>query len=187
MLKRVYMTSLAVAAAAAVFLISGGDLALAQVTVTPVVVEQSPWQALMAQVWAGLVPILAVAVTGVLGWLALWVKAKFKIDVDAGLQASLHQAIMSGILFGLQRIGYSKMPDTATLTEQQRQSVVATALDYTKLSVPDAVAGTKATDAKIMQLASGKVEGIEAGLIVPTMPGAAPANAVPVVPAAPTA
>lgn len=187
MLKRVYMTSLAVAAAAAVFLISGGDLALAQVTVTPVVVEQSPWQALMAQVMAGLVPIASTVVLGVIVWLATWVREKYKIDVDAGLQQSLHSAVMSGILFGLQRIGYSKMPETQMLTDAQRSTVVATALDYTKLSVPEAVAKTKATDAKIMQLASGKVEGIEAGLIVPTMPGAAPANAVPVVPAAPTA
>lgn len=169
-------TLYAVAAAGAALALAAGP-AFAQAAV--VVATKSPWQEFMDQVWAGILPTISVIVTGLLTLIALWVREKFKFSVSEDIQQTLHRAIMSGILFGLQRIGYSKMPEGATLTEEQRKIVVATALDYTKASVPGAVRDSNATDEKITKMAAGKVEGIESGLIVPDLPGSAPPPAAP--------
>lgn len=149
------------------------DVALAQ---TVVVADEpsSPWQAIWKEIGAAVWPTLGLLVMGLITWLATWVREQFKWSVSDDMKNMLHSAVMSGILFGLKRIGWDP---TQTLTKTQIDEVAASAVIYAKASSPEATA--LADDTTLTKMAEGKVMGVVTGIIVPAVPASAAPAAAP--------
>lgn len=144
-------------------------VAYAQTAVVAVADPQPGW---LTDIETAMYALAGTAVAAAITWASTYVTAHYHVSIEQKWRDALHSAIMSGILLGLKRIGYSGMPDSAVITPDMQAKVIGTAVSYAKQSVPAAITGLKATDAGVDQLATAKLEGVLSGLILPAAGGA---------------
>jgi hypothetical protein len=93
--------------------------------------------------------LLALILTGVIGWAAAAARAKWGIDIEARHREALHSALMTGARMALQR-GLSG-PEAVTL-----------ATGYAESSVPDAIARLRPSESVLTNLARAKIAEVTA-------------------------
>ncbi|WP_313348149.1 hypothetical protein [Paracoccus sp. (in: a-proteobacteria)] len=93
----------------------------------------------------GLLEILGLALTGIIGWAASKARQKWGIEIEARQREALHSALMTGALLALKH-------------ELTGRAAIDLVLRYIKQSVPDAIGNLKPTPEVLTDLAKAKLE-----------------------------
>ncbi|NGP19284.1 hypothetical protein [Devosia aurantiaca] len=104
--------------------------AFAQVVATDAVVVTHP--TFLSELIVALVPIFGLVITTLIGIGLAFLKQKTGIDVEAQHRIALQSALMNGMLFAIQRMGW--------VPGQPTDRLLAAARSYVEQSVPDALA-----------------------------------------------
>lgn len=93
----------------------------------------------------GVVELIGLALTGIIGWAAAKARAKWGIDIEARHREALQSALLNGARLALDR----------QLTGKAATDLVLT---FIRASVPDAIGNLKATPDVLTDLARAKLE-----------------------------
>lgn len=99
----------------------------------------------IASATPGLLEILGLALTGIIGWAASKARQKWGIEIEARQREALHSALMTGALLALKH-------------ELTGRAAIDLVLRYIKQSVPDAIGNLKPTPEVLADLAKAKLE-----------------------------
>lgn len=107
--------------------------------------------------WDGVLPLIRAAVEAVigalLGWMAIKIKTRTGLDIEAQHRAALHSAAVTGIDLALSRAG-----DLARRTDiDVRSAILAEAAGWVARSVPDALTYLNVTPEKVRDLVESKL------------------------------
>lgn len=104
---------------------------------------------LLSQLQSEILPLMLQVISAIVGliiaWAAATAKQRWGIEIEGRHREALHSAIMSGIR-------------AALLAGMPKQAAVASALAHVRVSVPDAIAALKPTDAVLTGLAEAKLK-----------------------------
>jgi hypothetical protein len=110
--------------------------------------------------WDALSPILAdalaILLSAVIAWVANVFRQKFNIEIEANQREALHSALTTGVHAALQAVGGT----VAGLLPITKADIISSAIEYTKKSVPDAIAGLKPTPEILTTLATAKLNAV---------------------------
>ncbi len=108
----------------------------------------------LAQVLAYIIPI---AVTAIIGWLAiLYAKVTGK-NLDAKNREALQSALENGVRFAINELLKGKLTPQGTVPEGDKAAVLATAKNYVATSVPGALKHFKVTNSTLDTLLTAKL------------------------------
>ena len=135
------------ALALACILVAGPALAQAVVT------APNP----LGDIWLRLEPTIldaaATIITLLIGLAVAKARQKWHIDIEAKWQADLHQAAMTGVQLGLDKVGVG----LNGVDPQSKVAVIAAATDHMISSVPGAIKGLKAGSDMLVSIAASKL------------------------------
>jgi len=115
--------------------------------------------------------VLSLVLLAILGWLAMWIKRKFGLDIEETHRKALHSAILTGIGRAASRYGSG----LTNIRVDVDSPLVADAVNYVLRSVPDAVKKLGATPEFLAEMVVGRLADTPATAPVP--PVQAPGNA----------
>lgn len=101
-----------------------------------------------------IVDLLLTGILVVLGWLASWLPAKWRVDVEARHRAALHSALETGVALALDGVEavLRTNPAIATL-----DALAGRVVSYTERSVPDALRRLGPSRGQLQDMARAKL------------------------------
>lgn len=102
-------------------------------------------QSIITAVTPGVIEILGVLLTGIIGWAAATARRKWGIDIEARHREALQSALLTGATLALRH-------------ELTGKAAVDLVLRYIAQSVPDAIGGLGASPEVLADLAKAKLE-----------------------------
>lgn len=98
-----------------------------------------------------LLELIAAILTLIIGWLAVEARTRWGIEIEARHREALHSALMTGVRHALAR------------GLQERDAVAEAAVEYVRISVPDALRALKPETQQLVRMAEAKLESWRGG------------------------
>jgi hypothetical protein len=99
-----------------------------------------------------LIPVVSTVVPLLLGWVAVILKQKYNIELEAKDQTALHSAILTGITAALAKVANRGAPSS---------EIISQAIDHANASVPDALKRLKPSTEVLVNIAHSKMKLLE--------------------------
>lgn len=119
--------------------------ALIALMVVPLPAAAGALDTFIAAASPGIIDLIGLALTGIIGWAAAAARKKWGIEIEARYREALHSALLTGAQLAMKH-------------ELTGKAAIDLVLRYIKQSVPDAIGNLKATPDVLTDLARAKLE-----------------------------
>ena len=119
--------------------------ALIALMVVPLPAAAGAIDAFMTAAAPGVIELIGLALTGIIGWAAAKARAKWGVDIEARHREALQSALLNGARLALDR-------------QLTGKAAIDLVLTFIRASVPDAIGNLKATPEVLTDLARAKLE-----------------------------
>ena len=119
--------------------------ALIALMVVPLPAAAGAIDTFIAAASPGIIDLIGLALTGIIGWAAAAARRKWGIEIEARYREALHSALLTGAQLAMKN-------------ELTGQAAIDLVLRYIKQSVPDAIGSLKPSPDVLTDLAKAKLE-----------------------------
>lgn len=119
--------------------------ALIALMVVPLPAAAGAIDTFIAAASPGIIDLIGLALTGIIGWAAAAARRKWGIEIEARYREALHSALMTGAQLAMKN-------------ELTGKAAIDLVLRYIKQSVPDAIGSLKPSPDVLTDLAKAKIE-----------------------------
>lgn len=119
--------------------------ALIALMVVPLPAAAGAIDTFIAAASPGIIDLIGLALTGIIGWAAAKARAKWGVDIEARHREALQSALLNGARLALDR-------------QLTGKAAIDLVLTFIRASVPDAIGNLKATPEVLTDLARAKLE-----------------------------
>ena len=119
--------------------------AMSMLVMTALPSSAGAFDAFMTAAAPGVIELIGLALTGIIGWAAAKARAKWGVDIEARHREALQSALLNGARLALDR-------------QLTGKAAIDLVLTFIRSSVPDAIGNLKATPEVLTDLARAKLE-----------------------------